>query len=114
MSTTATPARLLLALLLLAVGACAPRQEWVNPSVSLSQRSGDMHDCQTEAAWRERRQNAYQRDRIAWDAYRARTPSDRAFANMRMHQLDTLATMDRNRFFEHCMSERGYRLRDVD
>lgn len=103
-----------LAFLLLLLGACAPRQEWVNPYGSLGQRGADMDDCRTEAAWRERRQSAFQRDRVMWDAYRARTPGERAFANMRLHQLDTLAIADRNRYFEQCMSERGYRLRDVD
>lgn len=100
--------------MLAALAACGPRQEWVNTMAPLSQRDGDMQDCHAEAAYVERRQNAFARDRILWDAYRARTPSDRALANMRMHQLDTLATVDRNRHFERCMSERGYRLRDVD
>lgn len=101
-------------LLIAALAACAPTQEWVNPVAPLGHRDGDMRDCNQEADYLARRQTAFQRDMAMRDAYYARRPGDRALANSRLHQIDTLAMLDRRRFFERCMETRGYRLRDID
>ncbi|MBL8700165.1 MAG: hypothetical protein JNK67_17435 [Alphaproteobacteria bacterium] len=113
--STPMPCRRLAALLVpLLAAACAPTQEWVHPMAPLGQRDADMQGCRSEAAFHARQRGWFERDRAMWDAYRARSPGDRALANMRLQQAETLAMLDRSRYFEACMEQRGYRLRAVE
>ena len=101
----------LLALLVL-VG-CAPTHGWVNPSASIGQRNEDFNSCRNEAAFHAHRANGFERDRLNWEAYRARSPGERAFAQSRLQQLDLSEGMNRSRFFEGCLQSRGYSLQRI-
>lgn len=98
---------------LLALAACAPTHEWVNPAASLGQRDADLHGCRNEADFQARRTRGFERDRLNWEAYYARSPGQRAFAQSRLQQLEMFESMDRNRFFETCLRSRGYALQRV-
>jgi hypothetical protein len=106
--------RLVIASLLLATAACAPTHEWVNPMLPMANRSLDMRDCRYEADFQARRHSWMQRDMAMREYFWARSPGQRAMANARMHQLEMLEQMDRNRFFDRCMEIRGYALRPID
>jgi hypothetical protein len=98
----------------LVLGACAPTHEWVNPALPLASRPADERDCRYEADFQARRHSWVQRDMAMREYYWARSPSQRAMANARLHQLDMLEQMDRGRHFERCMEQRGYALRPIE
>lgn len=110
----AAPRRLLLASALLALAACAPTHEWVNPMLPMANRSLDMRDCRHEADFQARRHSWMQRDMAMREYWWSRSPSQRAMANARLHQLDMLEQMDRSRYFDRCMELRGYALRPIE
>jgi len=113
-NTVSTPMpRLICLLATIALAACAPTHAWVHPSASLGQRNDDFNNCRNEASFHARRATGFERDRLSWEAYRARTPGERAFAQSRLQQLDLSEGMNRNRFFEGCLQSRGYSLQRV-
>ena len=98
----------------LALAACAPTHEWVNPALPLANRTSDMRDCRYEADFQARRQSWFQRDMAVREYYWARSPGQRAMANARLNQVEMLEQMDRSRFFDRCMEMRGYALRPIE
>jgi hypothetical protein len=103
------------ALLLLAglLAGCAPTHEWVNPAVPLAMRGEDAWFCQSEAAYLARRNYWWERDRLWFDAHMSRSPGLRAHAYSRLQHLDMYESLDRSRYFEHCMRARGYALQPI-
>ncbi len=100
-------------LALLSLTACAPTHAWVNPSASVGQRNEDFNICRNEAAFHAQRATGFERDRLGWEAYRARSPGERAFAQSRLQQLELSESMNRNRLFEGCLRSRGYSLQRI-
>jgi hypothetical protein len=93
---------LLPAALAAALAACAPRQEWVNPATGPETRALDSRECDA-AAWR----YAESRRFFYGGAY---GPYGGGVA---WSQSNTLAALDRSRFFAECMTLRGYKLQPV-
>ena len=79
----------------------------------VAHRSSDMRDCRYEADFQARRQSWMQRDMAMREYWWSRSPSQRAMANARLHQLEMLEQMDRSRYFDRCMEMRGYALRPI-
>lgn len=98
----------------LVLNACAPTHEWVNPTLPMADRSVDMRDCRYEADREARHHSWFQRDMAMREYYWARSPSQRAMANARLHQLEMVEQMDRSRYFDRCMELRGYALRAIE
>jgi hypothetical protein len=108
---SARAAPLLLAAIAIGLlSACAPTHDWVGPGDGLGMRGADMSACHQEAALRSDRSTWFHRQRLQRDAWWARNASDRAMANARLHQLEMLSALDRQRAFDGCMQARGYRL----
>lgn len=87
--------------LVAALGACAPTHEWVNPAAGLDAREADTRDCNA-AAWNfaEQRRFLYGgADRRGYGAWGG---------GVGWSQANTLAALDRGRFFDDCMRLRGY------
>ena len=97
----------------IALAACAPTEAWVHPAASIGQRNEDFSSCRNQASFQARSTRGFERDRLSWEAYRARSPAERAFAQSRLQQLDMFESMDRNRFFEGCLRSRGYSLQRI-
>jgi hypothetical protein len=93
--------------------ACAPTQDWVGPGDRLGMRGADMSACHQEAALRSDRSLWVHRQQLQRDAWRARNASERAMANARLHQLEMLSALDRQRAFDGCMEARGYSLQKL-
>ncbi len=94
-------------------GGCAPTHDWVGPGDGVGLRGADMSACHQEAALRTDRSLWFQRQQLQRDAWWSRRASDRAMANARLHQLEMLSALDRQRAFDGCMQERGYRLQKL-
>ena len=107
MPLPATTFRLMLASLVFALAACAPTHEWVNPMLPMASRPSDMRDCRSEADFQARRHSWMQRDMAMRDYWWSRSPSQRAMANARLHQVEMLEQLDRSRFFDRCMELKG-------
>ena len=97
---------------ILSLGGCAPTHRWVGPA-GLDAPGADLADCRHEAALRTDREMWFERQRLQRDAWWARSPSERAFANARLHQMETLSSLNRQRAFEGCMGARGWRLQEI-
>jgi hypothetical protein len=102
-----------LTLLALLPGGCTPTHDWVGPGDGVGLRGADMSACHQEAALRTDRALWFQRQQLQRDAWWSRRASDRAMANARLHQLEMLSALDRQRAFDDCMQERGYRLQKL-
>jgi len=109
--TTTTFAALLVAFVL---GACAPTHEWASPGIGASARDADLRQCMSIGAGMAAESSWHERRRVERDAWFARTRPDRAFANARLHQLQMLESLDRQRHADACMAAHGYRLVPLD
>lgn len=94
------PLALLAVAALVALAACAPTHEWVNPAANDEARSIDSRDCNA-AAW----DYAQQRRFLYGGDYRG---GYGAMGGVRLSQNNTIEALDRNRYFEDCMRLRGY------
>ena len=83
-----------------ALAACAPTHEWVNPAANDEARALDSRDCNA-AAW----DLAQQRRFLYGGEYRGATGT---MGGGLWAQNNTLEALDRNRYFEDCMRQRGY------
>ena len=94
--------------LVAALGACAPTHEWVNPAVGLDAREADTRDCNA-AAW----DYAQQRRFLYGGAYGPGFGYGAGGGGVGWSQANTLAALDRSRFFDDCMRLRGYSQRPI-
>ena len=94
------------------LGACTTGQVWVGPP-GMGPHGEDLDACRYHASMSSERQIWFERQRLQREAWWARSPSERAFANARLHQIETLSSLDRQRSFETCMQARGYRLQQA-
>ena len=93
---------------------CAPMHEWAAPGIGHSMRDADLRECSALGARLAADSTFFERRHAEREAWWARRPSDRAFANMRVQQMQLLEARDRQRHVEACMGARGYRLVPVD
>ena len=90
---------------------CAPTQEWVNPAAPAAARDADMSGCDA-AAWSYARQRSflYGPGLYGPGLY---GPIGGPWGGVRTSQANTLAALDRSRYFDECMRTRGYALEPV-
>jgi len=82
--------------------ACAPTHEWVNPAAGLGTREADTRDCNA-AAW----DFAENRRFLYGGGYRGYGYGPWG-GGVAWSQANTLAALDRSRYFDDCMRLRGY------
>ena len=89
--------------LVAALGACAPTQEWVNPAAGLDAREADTRDCNA-AAWDYAEQQRF----LYGGGYGRGFGYGPWGGGVGWSQANTLAALDRSRYFGDCMRLRGY------